>query len=163
MAPKLLIMADSWDLLHETMMKVNNVLGDYWMGDIEDDNNVETNEFSSEFGNSVSEASGSVLAGFSDLGDPSDGLHLPDPVTSDHGSALSELMSDCQSQSPEDAGMSECPGHEDAEADMEPWPPQPRARSNTWPRRQFGQMSQVIVTRDTGQTSGVSHDQSISP
>ena len=153
-------MADSWDLLHETMMKVNNVLGDYWMGDIEDDNHVETNEFSSEFGNSVSEASGSVLAGFSDLGDPSDGLNLPDPVTSDHSSALSELMSECQS--PEDAGMSECPGHEDAEADMDPWPPQPRARSNTWPRRQFGQMSQVIVTRDTGQTSGVSHDQSIS-
>ena len=143
-------MADSWDLLHETMMKVNNVLGDYWMGDI--DSRFETNEFSCEFGNSVSDA-----GGISDISDHSEGLHLPDPVLSDQSNTLSELMLECQS--PEDTGMSECPGHEDGEADMEPWPPQPRARSNTWPRRQFGQMSQVIVTRDTGQTSGVSYHQ----
>ena len=138
-------MADSWDLLHETMMKVNNVLGDYWMGDI--DNRFETNDFNCDFGPSVSDA-----GGISDISDHSDGLHLPDPVLSDQSNTLSELMVECQS--PEDTGMSECP--EDGEADMEPWPPQPRARSNTWPRRQFGQMSQVIVTRDTGQTSGVS-------
>ena len=82
-------------------------------------------------------------------------IHLPDPGLSDQSNTLSELMVECQS--PEDTGMSECP--DEGEADMEPWPPQPRARSNTWPRRQFGQMSQVIVTRDTGQTSGVSQHQ----
>ena len=149
-------MADSWDLLHETMMKVNNVLGDYWMGDIEGNSVHETNEFISDFGHSVcvSEANSSVPGDFSDFGDHSDSLHLADPALSDQSSALSELMSDCQSL--EDTGMSGCQGQEDAEADMEPWPPQPRARSNTWPRRQFGQMSQVIVTRDTGQASLVS-------
>lgn len=144
-------MADSWDLLHETMMKVNNVLGDYWMGDIEGNSVHETNEFISDFGHSLSEANSSVAGDFSDFGDHSDSLQLPDPVLSDQSNALSELMSDCQSL--EDTGMSGCQGQEDAEADMEPWPPQPRARSNTWPRRQFGQMSQVIVTRDTGQAS----------
>ena len=147
-------MADSWDLLHETMMKVNTVLGDYWMGDIEDSSLRDTSEFSSEFGQhlSVSEANTSVLGDIDDIGDigdPSEGL--PDPGLSDQSSVLSELLSDCQSR--EDARMAECPGHEDQEADMEPWP---RARSNTWPRRQFGQMSQVIVTRDTGQSSAVS-------
>ena len=70
------------------------------------------------------------------------------------GGDVTLIVSDCQSL--EDVGMSGCPGQEDTEADMEPWPPQPRARSNTWPRRQFGQMSQVIVTRDTGQASVVS-------
>ena len=135
-------MADSWDLLHETMMKVNNVLGDYWMGDI--DHRFETNDLNCDFGNSVSDA-----GGISDISDHSDGLHLPDPVLSDQSNTVSELMVECQSPG----------GQEDGEADMEPWPPQPRARSNTWPRRQFGQMSQVIVTRDTGQTSGVSQHQ----
>ena len=92
-------MADSWDLLHETMMKVNNVLGDYWMGDIEANSLHETNEFISDFGHSlsVSDANSSVPGDMSDIGDHSDSLQLPDPVLSDQSNALSELMSDCQS------------------------------------------------------------------
>ena len=155
-------MADSWDLLHETMMKVNNVLGDYWMGDIEDQRLMEGSEFSSDFGNSVGDTHSSVIGDVGDSGDvvdnAGDGLHMPESECgqsvrqSDQRHLLSELMSDGQQD----------PGADMADmGDTDLWPPQPRARSNTWPRRQFGQMSQVIVTRDsrdTGQSSGVSRN-----
>jgi len=83
-------MMDSWDILHETMEKVNNFLGDYLISEL-DENRVPMNE-------------DCPLS-------PSNTEPCPD---------LEQLT--CDSVTRESEEMS----------------PQPRARSNTWPRRQFG-------------------------
>ena len=84
------MMMDSWDILHETMEKVNNFLGDYLISEL-DENRVPMNE-------------DCPLS-------PSNTEPCPD---------LEQLT--CDSVTRESEEMS----------------PQPRARSNTWPRRQFG-------------------------
>ena len=98
---------DSWDLLHQTIEKVNDCLGDYWMGEIEGARPRE---------------------------------ELPGLVTRD--SEASEAISEAISEA------------SDLVLEPELWPPQPRARSNTWPRRQFGGShvsGHAAAARDTGQ------------
>ena len=110
-------MDDSWDLLHETMEKVNNFLGDYWFNEIDEANIAEVSDYAN-----------------SDNHNDSDVGHHPQqhPI-------LPQLLSGSNHQ----VGGEFSPEISPAEMLPEEMEivPETRARSNTWPRRQFSQQS----------------------
>ena len=97
-------MTDTWDLLHLTMEKVNDCLGDYWINQIEKPDSItEVDEEDSGVGDTAVNHDDSFDGGIQSL----------------YSGAESDVVDDIF--------------------------PQPRARSNTWPRRH------LVTTCDTGQ------------
>ena len=131
-------MDDSWDLLHETMEKVNNFLGDYWFNEIEEANIAD-----------VSDYVNSDSAGNNHIGHQ----------LAQH-SMLPQLLSGANHQVGE--FEREITPEETGDMVSEEMVPQARARSNTWPRRQFSQQSVPVLPlvceeniSDAGSGSGI--------
>lgn len=114
-------MDDSWDLLHETMEKVNNFLGDYWFNEIEEAN----------------------------IGDVSDYVNSDSNNDVGHHHSQLSMLPQILSGSNHQIGEYECEITPEEGADMLAEEmeivPQARARSNTWPRRQFSQQSVPVL------------------